>query len=601
MLKNDPLGYVLYINLSKKNFRIVDRSDLFEKYIGGAGVASQLLLEECPQGIDPLSPDNPIILAIGPLTSLYPLASKTVAMFKSPLTGNLGESHAGGRSAVSIRMAGYGAIVITGVSERPCYISVQGNKVYFRDASTLWGMGKSATVGKVIRAHEPSSGLRTIMRIGRAGEKMIPYACVTTETYRHFGRLGLGAVFGSKKLKALVVSGKRTIPVLDQKQYSELYESIFKNAIESPVTMKYHKIGTPVNIIPLNEACGLPTRNLQTAQFEHAHAISGEEIAKNHLGKRLACSHCPVACIHIAAIREPYDDEPFFYKTSMIGYDYELLYAVGSMLGGSDVPAMMKLMDTIEAYGLDCMSAGVVLAWATEALEKGLISTEHTDGVSLTWGDYEAYQKALARTVEQPNDFYAALAKGADFASSVYGGQDYALTFGKNEMPGYHTGPAAHIGYLAGARHSHLDGGGYGIDRKLSVNKSMTAEQVAGELLTEERWRQILSSLVICFFAREIYKPDVVVAALKLSGFNCTEESLRKLGDEIHTAKFRFKLREGFSFDNLRIPKRIYETPCTVGVVDEHFVQAALTTMRKDIEIRIQASEESVQWRQKPL
>lgn len=587
MLKHDTLRNVLYINLSKKSFQIKDRSDLFEKYIGGAGVASQLLLEECPEGIDPYGPDNPIIMAVGPLTSLYPLASKTVAMFKSPLTGNLGESHAGGRSAVSIRMSGYGAIVIQGASERPCYLSIQGSKVFFRDASSLWGMGKSATVGKIIRANEPSSGLRTIMRIGRAGEKMIPYACVTTETYRHFGRLGLGAVFGSKKLKALVVSGKRSIPVADQKQYKDLYESIFKNATESPVMKKYHEIGTPVNIIPLNEMNGLPTRNLQATQFEHAQTISGEEIAKNYLGKRLACSHCPVACIHIAAIREPYEDEPFFYKTSMICYDYELIYAVGSMLGGSHVPGMMKLIDSIEAYGLDCMSAGVALAWATEAFEKGLITDMHTDGVRLMWGDYAGYQEALARIIEQPNEFYQALAKGADFASSIYGGQDFAMTFGKNEMPGYHTGPAAHIGYLAGARHSHLDGAGYGIDKKIAANNSITAESVASELLAEERWRQILSSLVICFFARELYKPDVIIEALKLSGFECTEESLRKLGEEIHTAKFRFKMREGFSFSNLRIPGRIYETPCTAGMVDEKFVRTALEVIRKDVETKI--------------
>jgi aldehyde:ferredoxin oxidoreductase len=154
-------------------------------------------------------------------------------------------------------------------------------------------------------------------------------------------------------------------------------------------------------------------------------------------------------------------------------------------------------------------------------------------------------------------------------------------------MPGYHTGPAAHIGYLAGARHSHLDGGGYGIDKKLSANKSMSAETVAAELLAEERWRQILSSLVICFFARELYKPETVVAALRLSGFDCSEESLRTLGEEIHTAKFRFKMREGFSFDTLRIPGRIYETPCTAGMVDEKFVLTALQFIRKDIEQRL--------------
>ncbi|HMK43518.1 MAG TPA: aldehyde ferredoxin oxidoreductase C-terminal domain-containing protein, partial [Dissulfurispiraceae bacterium] len=505
-------------------------------------------------------------------------------MFKSPLTGNLGESHAGGRSAVSIRMAGYGAIVIKGASERPCYLSVQGNKVFFRDASTLWGMGKSATVGKVIRTQESSSGLRTIMRIGRAGEKMIPFACVTTETYRHFGRLGLGAVFGSKKLKALVVSGKRTIPVADQKQYDQLYAKLFQTATASPLMKKYHEIGTPVNIVPLNESSGLPTRNVQSSRFEHADAISGETVARNYLGKRLACAHCPVACIHIAAIREPYEDEPYFYKTSMIGYDYELIYAAGSMLGGSDVPSIMKLIDLMEAYGVDVMSAGVVLAWATEAFEKGLITLAHTSGVTLAWGNYPAYTDALSHMVEGTNEFYQALSKGVEHASSIYGGAEYAMAFGKNEMPGYHTGPAAYVGYLVGARHSHLDGGGYGIDKKISADKSISPETVAKELLGEERWRQILSSLVVCFFARELYKPETVVAALQLSGFDCTEESLRKLGEEIHTEKFRFKLREGFSFDNLRIARRIYETPSTAGMIDEQFVKTALSCIRSDIE-----------------
>lgn len=583
MIKNDPVRNVLYIDLTKKSFHIEDRSDLFEKYLGGTGVAIRLLHEECPQGADPLGSDNPIIFAVGPLTGLYPLASKTVAMFKSPHTGNLGESHAGGRSAVSIRMAGYGAIVINGASERPCYVSIQGHKVFFRDASTLWGMGKSETVGKVIRANEPSSGLRTIMRIGTAGEKMIPYSCVTTETYRHFGRLGLGAVFGSKKLKAVVVAGKRSLPVVDQQQYGKLYESIFNRATESPVMKKYHEIGTPVNVVPLNESGGLPTRNLQSGRFEQADQISGERIARQCLGKRLACVHCPVACIHIAALREPYEDEPYFYKTSMIGYDYELLYSCGSLLGGSDVPGMLALLERIEAYGLDCMSAGVVLAWATEAFDKGLISERETNGVRLTWGDYASYLKALSFIVEQPNDFYRALSKGVDHASSIYGGQDFALAFGGNEMPGYHTGPAAYIGYLAGARHSHLDGAGYAIDKKIMVNKAMTPETAASEILVEERWRQVLTSIVICFFARELYTPDVIVDALKLSGFDITENALRELGETIHTEKFRFKVREGFSFDALRIPKRIFETRSAVGMLDEAFVQAALDYIRKDV------------------
>jgi aldehyde:ferredoxin oxidoreductase len=590
MIASDSLRRALYINLTNKSFRIEDRTDLFEKYIGGAGVAIQLLMEECPKGADPLGPDNPIVFAVGPLNGLYPLASKTVAMFKSPHTGNLGESHAGGRSAISIRMAGFGAIVITGAADRPSYISITGDKVYFRDASTLWGMGKSETAGKVIRANEPSSGLRTIMRIGIAGEKMIPYSCVTTETYRHFGRLGLGAVFGSKKLKAVVVSGKRSLPVTDRQQYEKHYELIFNKATESPIMKKYHEIGTPVNVVPLNESGSLPTRNLQSARFEQASMISGESIAKQCLGKRLACAHCPVACIHIAALREPYEDEPYFYKTSMIGYDYELLYACGSLLGGSDLSGVLTLLDSLEAYGLDCMSAGVVLAWSTEAFMKGLISEKETDGLRFEWGNYQTYLKAVIKMIEQPNDFYRAISKGVDYASSIYGGQDYALSFGGNEMPGYHTGPSAHIGYLAGARHSHLDSGGYSIDKKLMVNKNMTPEAVAAEIIAEERWRQILTSLVICYFARELYTPDIVKEALRLSGFDLDDAAMKRIGEEIHTEKFRFKIREGFSFDNLRIPKRIYQTLSGAGMIDEKFVLAAMESVKKEIMSKVDAT-----------
>lgn len=583
MNKHESLNKVLYIDLSKRHFYKETRDDLFSKYIGGAGVAIQLLKEECPQGIDPLSPQNPIIFAVGHLTGLFPLASKTVAMFKSPHTGNLGESHAGGRSAVSIRMAGYGAIVIKGASERPCYIAIHGDKVFFRDASTLWGMKSSITAGRFIRDREPSSGLRTIMRIGVAGEKLIPFSCVTSETFRHFGRLGLGAVFGSKKLKAVVVSGKRSLPVSDMKEYLKLYDSIFKTATESPLMKKYHEIGTPMNVLALNMSGGLPTRNLKESSFNDADKISGEKIAEGYLGKRLACAHCPVACIHIAALREPYPDEPFFYKTTMVGYDYELLYALGSMLGGSDVERLLKILDRIEAYGLDCMSTGVVLAWATEAMERGIISERETSGIKLSWGDYPSYFEAVKMLVEQENDFYKALSKGVEAVSSIYGGQDFALSFGGNEMPGYHTGPAAHAGCLLGARHSHLDNAGYSVDKKLMINKDIQPDELANAVITEEIWRQILSSLVTCFFAREIYSHQTVLEALKISGFQISEDELMRIGKDIYAEKYRFKIREGFSFKNLRIPKRIFETPSSAGMIDERYLSSLIDSMEQKI------------------
>ena len=213
MLAGDPLDRVLIIDLTKRRAKVVHRPDLIERALGGVGVATRLLQEECPNGADPLGPENPIILAVGPLSGLFPMASKTIAMFKSPHTGNLGESHAGGRSAVAIRMAGYGAIVIRGARSSPVYLVIEGDKVHFRDARAMWGMHSSVRAGSIIREREAGAGMRTIMRIGPAGEKCVSYASVITETYRHFGRLGLGAVFGSKRLKGIVVSGVRSLPV----------------------------------------------------------------------------------------------------------------------------------------------------------------------------------------------------------------------------------------------------------------------------------------------------------------------------------------------------------------------------------------------------
>jgi len=567
---------VLYIDLTKKRFWIEDRKELFEEYIGGSGVAIQLLKEECSKGTDPLGPDNPIIFTVGPLTCLFPMASKTVAMFKSPLTGELGESHAGGRSAVAIRSAGYGAIVIKGASDMPLYIAVHGNRVYFKDAAAYWGMESTLTVGRVIRENEPGSGVRSIMRIGGAGERLVRYAMVTTETFRHFGRLGLGAVFGSKKLKALVVSGKNTIEVPNKKLYRDVYEELFKLMVESDLLKKYHEIGTPINVLTLNALKGLPTRNLKSGEFEGAEAISGERLAKNFLGRRAACSHCPVACIHLAALREPYEDEPYFYKTTWISYDYELTYALGSMLGISDTVGFLKLVDSIEKYGLDAMSAGVCLAWATEAYEKGLVSKEELAGVEPKWGDYEAYIKMARMIVAQPNEFYKHLAMGVEAAATKYGGLEFALAFGGNEMPGYHTGPAAYVGYLTGARHSHLDSAGYSLDEK-TIGATPSPEKIAEELFKEEVWRQVLSSLVVCFFARRVYSPEKTAKALSAVGVERSEKELASLGEKILAEKYDFKLREGFNPENLRVPRRITETPTPHGKISEETIKRAVS------------------------
>lgn len=568
---------VLFIDLSRRRFKVEDRPELFKERLGGAGVAIKLLGERCPKGADPLGPDNVVVFAVGPLTGVLPLASKTVAMFKSPLTGNLGESHAGGRSAVAIRLAGYGAMVLEGASPTPIYLVVDSSGVKFRDASGLWGVANSFTVGRVVRERELGAGVRTIMRIGRAGEKLVAYASVITETYRHFGRHGLGAVLGSKRVKAIVVRGEGVIKLGNSVRYRELYERVFNEAVRSKLMKKYHDLGTAANVLPLNAIKALPTKNLTQQGFEGADAISGESLAEQYLGRRIACAHCPVACIHLATLREPYVDEPYFYKTTFVSYDYEPIYALGSMLGVSDPRGLFKIIHLVDALGLDAMSTGVALAWATEAYEKGLVTDSDTMGLKLRWGDVDAYLSAVENIVNQPNEFYASLARGVEVAASRYGGVDFALSFGGVEMPGYQTGPAAYVGYLTGARHSHLDSAGYSLDqRMLREGRRPQPNEVAEELLREEAWRQVLCSLVVCLFAREIYRPALVSEALSMLGLELSVEKLQELGMEILREKQRFKQREGFDPSKLRIPRRILEAPTPLGSISEEELRAAV-------------------------
>jgi aldehyde:ferredoxin oxidoreductase len=577
MMAGDPLRRVLYIDLSRRRFKVEERPELFEETLGGVAAGIRLLTEECPTGADPLGPENPIVFAVGPLAGFYPMASKTVALFKSPHTGNLGESHAGGRSALALRMAGYGAVVIQGASPTPVYLAIDSSGAHFRDAAGIWGMRNAYEVGSVLREREGSAGVRSIMRIGRAGERMLTYACVITETYRHFGRLGLGAVFGSKKLKGIITWGRRSLEPADRKAFVKAYDEVFEAATRSSLMKKYHDLGTPMNVLPMNELGALPTRNLRSGRFEGAHEISGETFAEKYLGRRVACAHCPVACVHLAALRVPHPKEPYFYKTSMLGYDYEPIFSLGSLLGVSDVPGLLQLMDEVEIQGLDCMSAGVVLAWATEALDKGLISTRETDGLDLAWGNWQAYVEATRRIAGRTNDFYRALGRGVDHAASLYGGEDFALSFGGNEMSGYHVGPATHVGHLVGARHSHLDGGGYSVDQKLlSEGKSPTPEGVASALLEDERWKQLLSSLVVCFFARGVYTPDVTTRVLATVGWTVTRDDLNRIAADALRRKQAFKAREGFDATKLRIPGRILETPTPLGVLDEAFLRKAI-------------------------
>jgi aldehyde:ferredoxin oxidoreductase len=431
----------------------------------------------------------------------------------------------------------------------------------------------------ILREHETGVGRRSIIRIGPAGENLVRYAGVVVDTYRHFGRLGLGATFGSKRLKALVISGTEHVDVPDPRRYKEVYNRLYKTAVQTDVMEKYHDIGTSVNINVLNWLKGLPTKNFILSSFPEGEKISGEMFAENYLFRRLSCAGCPIGCVHIAALKSAFSTHHEF-EVRKVSYDYEPIYSLGSNLGVESAEGILQLIDVCERTGLDVMSAGVVLSWATEALEKGLITTKETLDVPMQWNNVEGYSRALENIVNGTNDFYRALARGVDYAAERYGGRDFAMALGKNEVSGYHTGPASIVGQLVGVRHSHLDNAGYGIDQK-AAKKPMDPERMVDELIREDNSRGVFNSLVGCLFARGVYTEENIIDSLGAVGIVKTREELQDLGKRIFDEKYKFKMQEGFDLSRVRVPKRFYETVSLSGNVTPETVEEMLRIYRK--------------------
>lgn len=553
---------VLYIDLDSGKIHIQKREDLYE-YLGGVGVASKLLEENMKSELPILDPSQPIVFANGAATTVFPVVTKTVAMFLSPLTGELGESYAGGRLAMTMLMAGYDAIVITGKAKQHSYLSISRNDVQVKDARAIWG-APTEEVGRVIRERETGSGKRSILRIGTAGENLVNYASVSVDTYRHFGRLGLGAVFGSKNLKAMAVIGDREIPIMDYKKYFGVFSDIYKKVTATDIMSKYHDEGTPINVDPLNAGGGLPTKNLQSASFEHADSLTGEAFATNNLVRKVACTGCPVGCIHIGQFRREFD-EGHEYEAISVGYDYELIFALGSFLGIKTTDEVLQLIDVVEQCGLDAMSTGVVLGWATEAFQTGLISLKETV-IPLEFGDMQNYSEAIRNIASRANEFYRTLGLGVAKASQTYGGSDFAMNYAGNEMSGYHTGYGILLGSTVGARHSHLCNGGYSFDLSM---ETLDEDLLVDRIFAEEKERCMLNSLIICLFARKVYDRPTIISALHAIGREITDEELTALGEKIYKTKLRIKEKLGFRQTDVKLPGRFFETKSFFGPLNE--------------------------------
>jgi aldehyde:ferredoxin oxidoreductase len=560
----DGLSRILYIDLSEKKSWVEERRDLIEDRIGGLGIAVKLYSEMCKLGSDPMDPENPVVFAVGPLNGLYPSISKTVAVFKSPITGTYGESHAGGRLAMAVRMAGYGAIVLIGYSDKPVFIDIENSEVRFRDAKPLLGLS-SLEVEERLRTG--TRAVESIVSIGLAGERVCFYASVNVDRYNYFGRLGLGAILGSRNLKALRVGGSGSLKPTDPEGYKKLFEKLYKRIVETDAMAKYHYTGTPANIMVLNEIGALPTRNFKESRFKYAEDISGERVGETLLERKVSCPLCPIGCMHIARLRLEFA-RGYEYEPIDVYYNYESMYALGTNLCLNNPTDILRLIYTANLYGFDTMLLGNILAWMTEAYESGLISDRDTNGLKLSWGDIDAYLDAVKRIAYGEGDLYIYAAQGLKQLTDIYGGRDYAMQIAGNGIPGYHTGYASILGFLVASRHSHNSNAGYDIDQQ-ALKKPFTDEELVDKIAAEEDWRNILVSLVACMFSRRVYTQDLVVEALRTAGFDYDADELMKLGREIYMDIYGLKSKEGFDPRRIHIPRRLFETPSATGVLSE--------------------------------
>ncbi|MBU1564761.1 MAG: aldehyde ferredoxin oxidoreductase [Proteobacteria bacterium] len=529
---------------------------------GGSGLAAMLYAKYGQPTLPASDAVQPLIFAIGPLTGYFPLMSKMVCSFKSNYHNEYTESHAGGRAALALRFADLDALVITGRAKQLSCLCIGANHLEMKEATFLRGMD-AESAGKLIRRmFKEGSGHRSIMRIGPAGEGGLAMAAINVDTYRHFGRMGGGAAMGMKNIKGIVIHGDCDFKVPEDKAYRSLYQEIYSKVTSTEMMRKYHNLGTAANLESLNEISSLPWKNLQQTSDPAIASITGGIFADDTLLRNGACSGCPVGCIHIGFIREKIGlDNRYHYH--QVAYDYEPIFAAGTMLGITNTFDVLRILEVMEKAGLDAMSAGVALAWATEATERGLITVKETL-VPLCFGEAKGYQQAADYLGCGSTDFYRLLGQGTLRAADVYGGSEFACVLGQ-EMAGYATGELFFAAQTLGFRHSHLDTGAYSYDQK---NSDQDINKAVDFLIDDEPGRAFLTSMVGCLFARSVYTEKQLAECLAIVGFADLAGSIPAASENIRRLRWKVRTETGFNPENFSIPKRFYQVKTWKGTID---------------------------------
>ena len=425
-------GRVLHVDLSTGKTHVEPlNEDYAKKYIGGLGLGIRMWLDYSKPGVDPLSPENPLLLITGPISgTMWPTGGNGHAFVsKSPQSFGVGEAKAHGTFGTELKRAGYDVVILKGKAERPVYVWIDDDSVQLLDASQLWGKSPSDTEDAI--REELGDYYIRVAAIGVAGEKLARMACIINDKTRAAGRTGLGAVMGSKNVKAIAVRGTRDIVVAKPDEFME-YVKEFHERMKGPATQKYRTLGTPENVLVHNSLACMPTRNYNNASFEGAAKVSGEVLNEKFVAKIIGCSSCAMRCEHMCVVSEG----P--YKNTMTRMEYETLWALGPYCGVDRLDAIIKGMELSNYYGIDAISAGVTVGFAMDCYERGILTQKELDGIDAKFGNADAMVQ-LVEKIGKREGIGDVLADGAMFAARKIGkdSEKLAATIKGVESTGY--------------------------------------------------------------------------------------------------------------------------------------------------------------------
>jgi aldehyde:ferredoxin oxidoreductase len=533
------------------------REPRLRQYLGGVGLGTSLLHEYAPAGVDPLAPANPLIFTSAPLAGTgLTTTAKFAVVTKSPLTGFIADSLSSSHFALELKRLGLDALVIAGRAPSPVYIVIQGEHVEIRPADHLRGKAPGETE-QLIRS-ELNCPTACVASIGVGGENRIRFATVSNEG-RHAGRGGVGAVMGSKGLKAIAVCGDRTTPVAHPHDVEALAHVLRRRSLGS-LTDKYRNLGTVANLAVFNRLGTLPTRNFQQATFEGADALSGETLTATHFGRRHGCASCTIRCERL-----------FKAGGGEQRLEYETLFALGPLCGIDDPDYVLEAARLCDRYGLDTISTGGTLAWAIETAEKGMLPQAQTLGLYFGGGDgVLAAIHAIARR-EGVGDL---LAEGSKRAAAAIGGGSsaWAMHVKGLELPGYdpRSLKTMALGLAVSPRGAcHNRSGAYEADFSGEVDRFHGDAGRGAMVAASEDFAAVLDSLIICKFLRKCFTDFYAEAAEILghvTGWSWSADELRAAGERIHTLKKLFNIRERWQPEDDWLPERLLNERVPDGV-----------------------------------